>query len=200
MSTAVDLDWDGWRAGYDEMTFGEMRDFYREVAALYPLQESANVCMAQEAFNLIDFPYKHVVELGGWNGRLAATMLQRNDVMFWENYDIVKVPQACANVSYRLRVLDDYLWNKPPVHADVFVACHTIEHIKARELNALIGNLRTRWVYLEAPLEYGPRDWTGYAGSHILEVGWEGVSAIMLYHGYRPIAENLWERQERRVT
>jgi hypothetical protein len=149
--------------------------------------------MAHEAFNRMHA--KTVVELGGWNGRLAASMLARPDVRFWTNYDLVKVPQACALPGYRLIVLDDYLWNrKTPVRADAFVACHTIEHLKAHELDKLIGCLDVKWVYLEAPLEDGPRDWTDYSGSHILEIGWDGVGEIMDAHGYDLVMSGLWHR------
>jgi len=201
MSTAVDLDWDAWRAGYDEMTFADQQAFYREVAELYPLQESANVCMAHDAFDLIEQEHLTVIELGGWNGRLASQMLARGDIAIWFNFDLVDVPQAISSAEprYNQVVLDDWFWAERR-KADVFVAAHTIEHLSAAHLRQLIACLDVSWVYLEAPLEAGPRDWTGYAGSHILDIGWEGVGGIMLANGYKPVAENLWERQPSGVS
>jgi hypothetical protein len=204
MSVVLDLDWDTWREQYDSMTFADQQQFYLRVASLYPLQESANVSMADEAFNRIKErsvrAHHIIVELGGWNGRLANSMLQRPDVAFWKNYDIVGVPQACAAPGYRRVVLRDWFWNKRH-KADVFVAAHTIEHLSRRDLGLLFDCLDVRWIYLDAPLDRGPRDWTGYSGSHVLEIGWDGVAEMLEARGYKAIIEpTLWERQQAGVS
>lgn len=183
----VDLDWDAWRANYDSMTFADLQAFYAQVAELYPHQESANLAIANEAFDVIPVPDKQVIELGGWNGRLARDMMARGDVGRWSNFDLVEVPQACSASGYFMRLLEDYIWNGRVRYADVFVACHTIEHLSGRHLEDLVAWLdrsRIQWVYFEAPLGEEAYDWQGYAGSHVLEFGWRDIDVLMDEHDY----------------
>jgi hypothetical protein len=192
-ATAAKIDWDAWRADYDTMTFADQQAFYAQVAELHPRQESFDLEKANEAFDKIGGSNLIVVELGGWDGRLARDMLARTDIATWENWDIADLPQVCTRENYRRELLDDYLWTTP-IDGDVFVACHTIEHLKARELQKLFAKLRTSWVYLEAPLSDDGTDWTGYPGSHILEIGWEGVNELLSAWDYHPVHPGLWRK------
>jgi len=188
------IDWDVWRAEYDTMSFADQQAFYQRVADLHPEQRSANIPRAHAAFDGIGGEDLTVVELGGWDGTLAASMLTRGDVCGWTNFDIVGVPQRCARLEYHLIVLDDHLWNVYEPFGDVFVATHTIEHLKARELKLLFDCLRVDWIYLEAPLDDGPRDWAGYPGSHVLEIGWDGVNDLLSERGWVALGGGLWGR------
>jgi len=182
------------------MTFADQQQFYLRVAAVYPMQESANVSMADEAFRRIGAEGLKVIELGGWNGRLASSMLQRPNVAFWTNYDIVGVPQVCSAPGYSRVVLRKWFWSRRH-KADVFVAAHTIEHLSRRDLGLLFDCLDVRWIYLDAPLDRGPRDWSGYSGSHVLEIGWDGVAEMLEARGYQAIMDpGLWERQQAGVS
>lgn len=192
MTTTVDLDWDAWRESYDTMTFAEQRDFYEQVATLYPYQQHFTLTHICQAFEYAQ--PRVVAELGGWNGRLAAEMLSRFDLASWINYDIVDVAQATTDSRYRQCVLTDYLWNLEPVQADIFVATHTIEHLKLDDLRLLVYGLDCEHVFFEAPLQSEPTDWRGYAGSHVLEVGWDGVDDLMADAGYHNVMHGLWER------
>jgi len=183
MSVATAIDWDEWRSSYDDMDFADQQAFYRLVAQLHPTQQSFDPESANGAFDVINGLELSVVELGGWDGRLASGMLTRADVGSWDNYDLLEVPQVCTHLGYRLLVLDDYIWKRPIV-GDVFVACHTVEHLRVRELAELFDALRTFWVYLEAPITQDGADWTGYRGSHILEVGWREIGEMLSLRGY----------------
>jgi hypothetical protein len=183
MTAATEIDWDKWRVDYDRMTFADQQEFYKLVAELHPHQQSFDPAAINEAFDVIKGHDMDVVELGGWDGRLASSMLGRDDILFWENVDLVEVPQVCSHPAYRLRVLKRPAWDDLLV-GDVFVACHTIEHLKARELALLFDCIRADWIYLEAPLEQGGHDWKGYKGSHILEIGWEEIRDMLDVRGY----------------
>lgn len=188
------IDFDTWRARHAEMSFADQQAFYEELAERYPVQESFDVAGVASALGAIDC-LLDVIELGGWDGKLASIFAERWWLRSWTNYDLVALPQATSSDSYRLVVLKDYLWNLTPRPADVFIACHTIEHLTERELRSLVEWLDVRWVYLQAPLEAGPTDWDGYHGSHILEIGWAGVSEILTENGYRITPTvGLWER------
>jgi hypothetical protein len=189
------LDWDAWRRDHAEMSFAEQQAFYERVAEEYPRQQSFDLEATQRAFNTIGELGLTVVELGGWDGALAEFMLARGGIVSWVNYDIVAVPQVCEHPAYRLEVLDGYLWERPVLVADVFVATHTIEHLTAEQLARLLDMLWVSYLYLEAPLpSAGPVNWTGYSGSHILELNWEQVGEMLRGRGYEPVVENLWCR------
>ena len=188
------IDWDRWRQAHASLTFADQQAFYEKVAVAHPEQRSFNPASAGAAFDYIAGENLVVLELGGWDGYLASLMLERGDIFSWTNYDIVAVPQACSHPCYRLVVLEDYFWNQPQARADVFVACHTIEHLTTAELAKLFNVLRTPYVYLEAPLpDVGSTNWAGYAGSHILELSWVQVDEFLQEHGYKWQMTNLWQ-------
>jgi len=67
------IDFDVWRARYDDMTFAEHQDFNAAIAEQYPEQQSwdRKACRRFiEERHLID-----IVEVGGWDGGLAKRML-----------------------------------------------------------------------------------------------------------------------------
>lgn len=195
----MSIDWDAWRAQHATLTFNDQQAFYRRIAAAHPWQRSFHLPTVQEAFDHIDDHGLHVVELGGWDGALAHAMLNRGDIATWRNYDIVGVPQVCTDPRYGCEVLSDYLWNRDSVRADVFVACHTIEHLTASELTQLLDVLDVNYLYLEAPLpSVGAPDWTRYEGSHILEWNWPQVEEALVQRGYRSCATNLWQSDAHR--
>ena len=188
------IDWDDWRVAHPSMTFHDQQEFYSRVLDLYPRQQSFNPKICHEAFDYIAGEDLAVLELGGWDGGLASQMLHRSDVARWTNIDLIEVPQVCRSERYEFQVLTDYLWNLPQVEADVFVACHTIEHLSTAELAELVGWLRSPFVYLDAPLKMYPLDWTGFPGSHILDIGWEGVNELLEASGYESVFAGLWAR------
>jgi len=168
------------------MTFADQQEFYRVVAIEHPEQQHFNTNAAISAFEQIDEPSFTVVELGGWDGALAYHLLDRFPILRWINYDIVSVePQVCIDRRYHPVELDDWFWNERRT-ADVFVATHMIEHITDRELGELFDCLDVDWIYLEAPLLIDGQKWYGYRGSHILELGWKDVVAMLYERGYEP--------------
>lgn len=190
------IDWDHWRGEHARMTFADQQAFYRRVAEEHPCQQSFDVPHAQGTFDRIGGSALEVLELGGWDGALAQALLStRTDIASWTNYDIVAVSQVCRHPRYRLELLGDYLWNQDEVRGDVFLACHTVEHLTAAELARLFDVLRVEFIYLQAPIEVSGRsNWDGYNGSHILEIGWDEIDALLLERGYAVRGQNLWGR------
>ena len=176
-------DHDAWRHQYDTLSFTDHKAIYQEIRQLYPNQRSFTVRQAYQFFD--KSRPATVVELGGWDGFLAACVLgQHPEIEGWINWDLIDVPQSCIDPRYTPLVLEEPFWNQRH-HADAFVATHTIEHIKAFELIALIGVLDVNVCLIEAPIDDGPTDWTGHPSTHVLEVGWGVVDEVFATAGYR---------------
>lgn len=187
-------DFDEWRAAYDTLTFQDQRKVYAEVAKLYPLQRAADVAQARQFFGC--YQPQFVVELGGWDGWLASRILSQDEtIRAWSNYDLISVPQVPADVRYYQRTLPRPFWETDALGgADAFVAAHVIEHIRFRELVMLVEKLTLNSVsycLVEAPIQRKPTDWTGYHGTHILEVGWDTVDPLFARGRYK--IAHAWE-------
>ncbi len=129
-----------------------------------------------------------VLEFGGWRGAMAASVLSRLPMLgSWTNYDIC--PSAardmdCNDLRYCCAIANRFLWETPrPTVGDIFCSSHAIEHLTAEHLNLLFRWLpdSIKWMYLCAPIQDSTttEDWKDYGGTHILEVGWEQVLAML---------------------
>jgi hypothetical protein len=163
------MTFDQWRSAYDEMSFREHQAYNSELARLYPVQESYN---AKAVYRFLrERPHAKVVELGGWDGKLADKMLRRfSGVETWVNFDLTPdVPQVCDDVRYHRVPLIDWPW-KCVVRGDVLIASHVFEHMRISEVEATLQMWPVRSVFVDCPI-YQAQDWRGYNGTHILEVG-----------------------------
>lgn len=170
MSVATRIDWNAWRANYDTMSFADHQEFNADCVRLHPEQRCWNG-EACDRFLAERWP-RTVVELGGWDGSLAADMLARHPrIDVWTNYDISPgVPQACDDPRYQRVVLDYWPWHYYP-QADALIASHVFEHMRAEEVVRLVARWDVGSIYIDCPVGPGPSGWHGYEGSHILEVG-----------------------------
>ena len=176
-------DFDQWRHDYDTLSLTDQKRFYERCAAVYPDQRSFNLKQARRFFDR--YQPRTVIELGGWDGALAHTILAEDDlVVSWRNYDLVRVPQVCESPAYELTVLGRWLWDYESLKADAFVCSHTLEHIRFEQWHKLMEKVDARAVYLEAPLALEGQAWDGYMGSHIFEKGWNAVDSWMVWFGY----------------
>lgn len=164
------IDWDRWRARYDAMSFREHQEFNRQVSLQYPEQR----CFNADAVR--DFLHKtkpeRVLELGGWDGGLAAEVLPGfPNISKWVNYDITPLAaRVCDDPRYELVVVSDWPW-KLPQAGDVLIASHVLEHMLMSEIEHLLSEWDVRAVFMDIPIGSGTPVWHGYEGTHILEVG-----------------------------
>jgi hypothetical protein len=182
-----DIAWDEWRAEYDALSYEEQKAFYNLCYNLYPSQEHHD---AEEVDRFLrNTVGGDVVELGGWTGELAKKMLAIHpDILTWTNVEICENAAFASVVEddrYNVWIPNDYIWNKGPIEGDIFIAAHVIEHMKSYHLAALIKQLRTKYVYFEAPLLPPNSTWNGMTGNHILELRWSQVHLLMDQSGYR---------------
>lgn len=174
------LDWDRWRTDYPHTTLAEQQDFYTQVFAAYRNQRHYNEQAVSRAIQ--DVKPKEVVELGGWDGELASAMLDiYPSIGVWLIHEICREAAEVADTRHsRLFApqMRNWYWTEDWT-TDLLIASHVIEHMTAEELGKTIEATETSAIYLDAPLVNDPTDWTGYVGTHIIEVGWDGVDAIL---------------------
>ena len=178
------MDFDRWRAEYDDTPFEAQVAFYEEVAARFPDQRQFGQLVAGWALK----DATTVTEVGGWRGELAAAVLPESRIGRWTNYDIcrwaVENP-ACTEPAYEAVALGDWPWETDLLPADAFVASHVLEHIRFRELEQLAEQFhKFKLLHLDIPVGEDPTDWTGYFGTHILEVGWREIDGLLQGHGF----------------
>lgn len=181
------LNWDAWRAGYDTATVGFQREFYDAVFVAHPHQHRFD---AKTLGGLLDYIGRDVtvVELGGWTGDFAAAMLAaRAEITWWENHEISPAALAasvCSDPRYVPVAAIDWYWTVTHT-ADVFVASHVLEHLTLRDVRQVLDASDVGFAFVQAPLGDSGRSWRGYAGSHILEVGWAGLEDELSVRGFR---------------
>jgi len=186
---------DEWRKNYDHIPFEEQKRIATMHYVQHPRQTRTDAHKADALFG--NFPAGRVLELGGWTGQLAKSVLRKHpEIQNWHNYEIcheaVKKP-VCKDPRYRAFELNKQLWEypstdfSPPQGYDSFVASHVLEHIKVEQVAKLfymLAQTAIEFVWVEIPVEDGPPDWKGYHGAHILEVGWNRLIPLITSFGF----------------
>jgi hypothetical protein len=180
----VTINCDQWRADYEAMDPAAQRAFHSQVYKEFPDQSHFSAAPLARAIEM--YKPATVVEIGGWDGEAAVTMLERFSFLTrWRNYEVCAEAVVHGHSWPGYEAINPAGWYWDETHeADMFVGVHVIEHLRARDLEAAVRATTARVVYFEAPLLAGPTDWTGFSALHILEVGWAGVTDIMERHGY----------------
>jgi hypothetical protein len=186
MTTFTTLDWDAWRAAYPGMTYEQQQAFHSEIYKHHPVQQHYDPLYVMRAIEYVQ--PGSVVELGGWDGELAKSMLsQYSGIRLWRNVELCREAAIQGHNPYEDRYtatdMGDWYWTHE-WHCDLFVASHTIEHLSVQHLNEVVAHTHAEALFLDAPLLDGPFNWRGFTGTHILECGWDGVTEICNEHGY----------------
>lgn len=186
---------DEWRDRYDRLAYEEQRAFYDASFEKYPRQEHATLAEVERFFHhLPENETARVLEIGGWDGRVAGHMLHNGvSIAEWINLEVCQkaVAAGLTHPRYRAFVPDHFAWDLPELPAaNIFFAAHTIEHIKAEQLRRLVSRLTTvHRAYVEAPLPTRGEEvsWAGRWNTHILELGWEEVERLFADFGFETI-------------
>jgi hypothetical protein len=205
-STLAPTSFDDWRARFHEFSDEEQRDYNDRLGQQYPDQNHANVESCRAFFRALpDHPT--VYEVGGWTGRLADAMLEAYcDIVSWTNVETnelaVREPEPTSH-RYFVYCPDNYFWWREPglrFPGDVLVACHALEHFPADDVAGILACFPSaRYLHLEVPLPEGRPDWTGYHGTHILELGWAELEGRLADDGWQRFLEAGDVRSYRRL-
>jgi hypothetical protein len=177
-------DLDAWRDAYPTATYLEQQAFHSRIWEANPDQNHFDIEQARLAIEHVNPSI--VVELGGWDGALAALMLALFPIKQWTNHELCAEAASVGvgqHPRYSVAVLNDFYWCHD-WRCDLFVASHVIEHLTTEDLDKTIAATDTPAIYLDAPLLDDPTPWTGTTTTHILQLGWEGVTALLDDHGY----------------
>jgi hypothetical protein len=177
----MEIDWDGWRLDYPEMTFEDQVTFYKRVAELHPTQEHWDDGLVR--MFLETSRAKRVDEIGGWDGKLAREILSKyHRQLTWTNHDLVELPQPDVP-GYSFKLLETWPW-EATFEGDALVLSHVIEHLSADHLELLANHVRHKWVFQDSPLPESTPRWQGYVGSHVLPLSAGEVDAVWSRAGY----------------
>ena len=179
-----------WRSRYHEMPFAQHQADTDAIMLGHVTPEGHLIDSRdlRRCFSTINPSGRRVIEFGGWRGAMANAALNEFPWLAgWTNYDIcpsAQVDSHCTDQRYECVVADDFLWRTPrPATGDIFASSHAIEHVTAEHLALLFAWLpdTIRWMYLCAPIPDSCTDnkWVDYGGTHILEIGWEQVLALL---------------------
>ncbi len=184
------INWDAYRAAYPRMTYAQVAAFHRQVWRHFPDQRHCSPEHLDRFFETVPAGAR-VVEVGGWRGEMAARILaNRPDLASWLNLEICQdavTRPVTTDPRYRGVFPPTWAWDTPLECHDVAVLAHLIEHISWRQLRSLVAWLamaEARQVYIESPLADGPRSWRHSTTAHLLEVGWDSVTALLAANGY----------------
>ena len=184
------IDFDSWRRDYDRLTYSEHVEFYRTVAEAYPEQQHYNEPAIR---SFLDGATGPVLELGGWKGELAASVLSDYPgIPKWLNVEIAPqavTESACTDPRYSVIVPDAFLWDTDLDLSEyrTLVASHVIEHLKHADLIKLLRRTRSiEHLYVDAPLPETDPQWGGGNGqhSHIIEIGWGRLRSLLESYGF----------------
>lgn len=178
------IDCDEFRRNYDAWTVEDHREFYRQVYEVAPQQSHSAPDLVAAAIKSCR-PQK-VLEIGGWDGELAIQMLEQFDfIQDWTNVEICAQAVRHGHRHPRYTALSPRVWFWERQWAgDMLVASHCIEHMSAEHLEALVRSASVDSFFFDAPLTDGPTNWWGSSTTHVLEVGWDGVTEILARCGY----------------
>jgi hypothetical protein len=184
-STRIDgLDWDAWRNAYPTLTYAEQQAFHTAIYEAYPVQRHYDADLVAKAIEQVQ--PGTVLELGGWDGELAQTMLEQYPMIgYWINFELCKeAAQAGEDRHPRYHThSSDWYWARPRT-CDLFVASHVIEHLTLEHLELVIGATKAKAMFFDAPLLDQPINWQGSTTSHILTATWQQVTDLCAKHGY----------------
>lgn len=182
------IDFDQWRTTYGTRTLAEESAFYDKVAVEHPEQQQWK---SRASFTVAALEgATSVVELGPWRGELAASVLRRVPTIdSWAGFDVCRWAvenTRCTHTAYEPVTLTDWPWATDLPSADVFVASHVLEHLSWEHVQLLAEQFgKYARLVLDIPIpDDSPRDWQGYNGSHMLEVSWSEVDALLVDQGF----------------
>ena len=182
------MNFNEWRVNYDQLDFAQQQEYHNHLEALYPEQAHYNLSAAKEAIAIVN-PLT-IAEAGTWKANLANEILKNNTTITdWKAYELCPnaiLKKACNDPRLSYQEINKFDWWDKDIFCDMFIATHFIEHLSNEHLKELLSSVKSKSVYLEAPISDGGDNWDNYDGTHKLTCGWSGVTELM--KGYKLVS------------
>ena len=194
---------------YDSLTFNDVKKLYGEWYRKYPTQNRYNDVFFLSCFKTITSElgeHIKVLELGGFEGNLAFTMLLKHPQLEWLNVEITQYDTypLLPAYDYKEHILKKQIWEEPiPIEDyNVFTSSDTIEHLSNQQLKELLNRLiksKVQYIILQTPIKPQGQTWKHYNGAHLLTLGSNQIKNL-LKEDYTLIKEegqwhSLWKRK-----
>ena len=179
------IHFDNWRSTYDNSTYQEHVEFYERIYKEYPRQIHFNEECAINFFESCASGRSRVLEVGGWHGELAKLMLDRfPDIQTWFNFDLCRsaIEHGISNPRLVHVWPPEWVWDMKLPACQVFVASHTLEHMRLDQVDKLFARLSASHAYIDVPTS---DSWEAYPGTHILTASWGQIEDVLEKHGFR---------------
>jgi len=192
------MNWNEYRENYPTLTFNEKKRLHESWYSLYPIQEGYaqnSVFFMKCIDKIIEQTKKEnltLVEYGGYDGGLAALVMQEHYHIKWINIEIIphKAKEFLRNRDYFEHVLESEVWiEKPEFKAyDVFLSSSTLEHISDEEIIKLFDYVlsqKFKYLVLLVDTTQEGTDWINYGGGHVLRTGSIGIKKMLVERSYK---------------
>ncbi len=182
-----DFDW--FRKNYEKLTFDDLKQLYGIWLEKHPAQEFYDPKFVIDCFTRIvsetGKETLNVVELGGYNGRLALEVFRAFPKLDWLNVEIISHSPASGLENYRYmeHVLTNQIWeeNLDITGADVFASGDTLEHFSDHEMKKIVEYIsrnQPSYLILKIPVSGRGQNWNGITASHLLQIGRKEIKKL----------------------
>ena len=163
-------DCDAYRARYGGMSYGDIVDAHSVMYEGHPVQKHYDRERLLAFFGGITERVS-VVELGGWDGEVAAMILSaKPNIERWVNHEICReAASASVCLDSRYEVFSGkFIWECDLSEFNVFVASHSVEHITAEQWKLLAPKVMGKRCYIDMPpFPKGKSRWDGTTCLHV---------------------------------
>jgi acetyltransferase-like isoleucine patch superfamily enzyme/glycosyltransferase involved in cell wall biosynthesis len=187
-SSGLICTFDEWRACRDDMVYEDHVAYYNALYAQYPEQHYCQMDEARRFVRQLPAGTK-VLELGGWKGEVAASVLDECPAIErWHNFELSAkaVRAGLEHPRYTADVADTFVWDLESIpDSTVLFASYVFEHMRGKEIDHLLSRLSSvQQVYVESSLPQSGSgiSWNGTQTTNVLEIGWREVEALFHKH------------------
>lgn len=181
---------DEWRLRRDRLSYIEHVAFYDAIYDHHPNQHYCDIAEARRFAEQLPNGSR-ILELGGWKGEVAATLLESCPrIMHWHNFELSTkaIRSGLAHSRYTADLGDDFIWNLPELpETNILFAAYVLEHLRTHEIEKLLKRLpRISEVFVESPLPLQGigLTWEGSKSTNVLEIGWQELEDLFQRYGF----------------
>jgi hypothetical protein len=179
---------DRYRKGYDKLSFTDKQFIYNKLLSTY-LQMPDEPSYLLFCLERLNKPKAEVIELGGYDGAQALTVLTKYPQMVWRNYDLsiaarYFTQRKLSHYPYLFHLLKAPFTEAELPEADMFYTSKTLEHFRWHEIISILNKTK------HIPFQVHVVDWFWRDDTHVVEQNYHVELVRHLKHcGYKVMDE-----------